>query len=381
MRKNNRTGKRLRLIPLILGGYGVFLGLGLVAIGLSEMKEGIGIVRLLIGLGIAGFGLLGIWDGVRDLVKPDKKQEQTPASQFVFTDVSGNRSSLINLEVLREQTSILAESEEPKRFEIQILPPFSVEGHGLLKHILCIYHSDIILSAFFEMPEGGYRIYQKSTVPDRAVEWLEQLLAGNPDFSEWESMKTTAQPDEENASQRAEDDQWDEADADLDEMGDEADETDIFSGESDVPQGGMEAFWHQLLGGQKGQMLYWHKLLIIFGESWCDEHKFFSARDVELAIEGIHEGKYIKAVLEWGTKAFDLFPGVQNGVMVIWRTNNTEKGDVRFLAKEGTVTQVKFWLVNYMNSGVFEETSGWVDITSQIEKVKRKGEKGHGKVF
>ncbi len=26
MRKNNRTGKRLRLIPLILGGYAAFLG-------------------------------------------------------------------------------------------------------------------------------------------------------------------------------------------------------------------------------------------------------------------------------------------------------------------------------------------------------------------
>ena len=79
MRKNNRTGKRLRLIPLILGSYGAFLGFGLVTIGLAEIKEGIGIVRLLIGLGMAGFGLLGIWDGVRDLMKPEKKAEDTPA--------------------------------------------------------------------------------------------------------------------------------------------------------------------------------------------------------------------------------------------------------------------------------------------------------------
>lgn len=63
MRKKNRIGKRLRLVSLILGGYGAFLGLDLVAIGLAEMKEGIGIIRLLSGLGMAGFGLLGIWDG------------------------------------------------------------------------------------------------------------------------------------------------------------------------------------------------------------------------------------------------------------------------------------------------------------------------------
>ena len=38
MRKNNRTGKRLRLTPLILGGYAAFLGFGLIVIGLAEMK-------------------------------------------------------------------------------------------------------------------------------------------------------------------------------------------------------------------------------------------------------------------------------------------------------------------------------------------------------
>ena len=51
------------------------------------------------------------------------------------------------------------------------------------------------------------------------------------------------------------------------------------------------------------------------------------------------------------------------------------------IAKEGTVTQAKFWLVNYLNSGVFEEMSGWVDITDQVEKANRKGKKKHGKVF
>jgi hypothetical protein len=72
---------------------------------------------------------------------------------------------------------------------------------------------------------------------------------------------------------------------------------------------------------------------------------------VELAIEGIHEGKYTKAVLEWGTNAFDLFPGLQNDLTVIFCTNNTGIGQTRFLAKVGTVTQVKFWMVNYLDHG------------------------------
>ena len=147
----------------------------------------------------------------------------------------------------------------------------------------------------------------------------------------------------------------------------------------------IKSFWQQLQREQKGQMRNWCQLLVIFGESWHDEHTFFSARDVELVIDGIHEGKYTKAVLEWGTQALNFFPGVQNDLMVIWCTNNTGKGNTRFLAKGGTATQVKFWLVNYLNSGVFEERNGWTDITDQIEKLtarmekeKRKDKKKHG---
>ncbi|MCI8400664.1 MAG: hypothetical protein HFI38_00940 [Lachnospiraceae bacterium] len=339
MRKNHGTGKRLRLIPLILGGYGAFLGFGLMVVGLAEIKEGIGITRLLIGFGMAGFGLLGIWDGVRDLVRPDKKPEQAPARQFILTDTSGNRSSLVTPELLRGQMDILTESEEYKSFYLQILPPLPVKEYGVLKQIICVYQAHLILAAFFEMPKDGYRIYQKSTEPDMAEEWLKQLLAGSPDFSQWENVKTNPR------------------------------------------QEGEEPFWPQLLTGQKGQTAHWHQLLVIFGESWHDEHKFFSVRDVELAIEGIHEGKYRKVVLEWGTQAFDLFPGVQNELLAVWCTDNTGRGDPRFLAREGTMTQVKFWLVKYLHQGFLEEMSGWADITAQIEKEKRRREKKHGKVF
>ncbi len=367
MRKNNRTGKRLRLAPLILGGYAAFLGFGLAAIGFAEIEEGIGMVRFLIGFGIAGFGLLGIWDGVRDLVRPDKKPKQAPVSQFILTDTSGNRSSLVTSEVLREQMGILSESRVPQRFHIQILPPFFAGELGLLNQVVCVCHGNIILAAFFEMPKDGYRIYQKSTEPETAVKWLEGLLAGSPDFSGWKNMETEIQQGESASSQNEDGTWWDAADT--------------CSDETDAKQQGAEDFWRQLLSGQREQMTFWHQLLVIFGESWHDEHKFFSARDVELAIEGIHEGKYQKAVLEWGAQAFDLFPGVQNDLMVIWRTNNTEKGNTRFLAKEGTVTQVKFWLVRYLHHGFFEETGAWADITAQIEKAKRKGEKKDGKIF
>lgn len=345
-------------MPLILGGYAAFLGFGLVVIGLAEMKEGIGIVRLLIGIGMAGFGLLGIWDGVRDLVRPDKKPEQAPASQFILTDTSGNRTSNVTAEILQKQLESLMENDKGGVFQLQILPPFAVQETGNISQIFCMYHQLFGLTAFLDESKGGYESYHKSAEFDEAKDWFEKLLTGSADLSGWKKIENGYDDEDESSEEEA---------------AAGRSETDPRQTEEHI-----KSFWHQLQREQKGQMRGWHQLLVIFGESWHDEHKFFSARDVELAIEGIHEGRYTKAVMEWGTQALDFFPGVQNDLMVIWCTNNTGKGNTRFLAKEGTVTQVKFWLVNYLNQGFFEEMSSWADITDQIEKANRKGKKKHG---
>ena len=390
-----KGGKRLRLIPLILGGYGAFLGFGLAVIGLAEMKEGIGIIRFLTGLGMAGFGLWGIWDGVRDLVRPDKKPEQAPVSQFILTDTAGNRSSLVTPELLRKQMDILTESQNYRSFYLQILPPLPVEGvDGRLTHIICFYRSQIILAAYLENSKEGYGVYQKSTDPDKAVEWLKQLLAGSPDFSQWDSIEVNEVEDEETDEEMEAENGLETEGGDREiesENGSEAEGTDTESEadtgmekegtgeetepESHVLRGDVEFFWRQLLHDQKGRMANWHQLLVIFGESWHDEHKFFSARDVELAVEGIQQGKYQKVVLEWGIQAFDMFPGLQNDLMVIWCSDNRGGGDTRFLAREGTVTQVKFWLNGYLERGFSGEMSGWTDITDQIEKLENRTRK------
>ena len=354
MKKNNKTGKRLRLTPLILGGYAAFLGFGLIVIGLAEMKEGIGIVRLLIGLGMAGFGLLGIWDGIRDLVKPDKKPKQASASQFILTDISGNRSSNVTVEILQKQLESLMESDKGSVFTLQVLPPFAVQETGNISQIFCIFHEVFGMTVFLDESKGGYESYHKSAEFDEVKDWFEKLLIGSADLSGWIKMENASlwnEYDDEDENCEEEDTGWEE-------VTEGKGETDTRQTEEHI-----KSFWQQLQREQKGQMRNWRQLLVIFGENWHDEHTFFSARDVELAIDGIHEGTYTKVFLEWGTRAIDLFPGVQNDLMVIWCTNNTGKGDTRFLAKEGTVTQVKFWLVNYLNSGVFEEMSGWADIT------------------
>jgi len=259
------------------------------------------------------------------------------------------------------------------------------------------------LTLFLEESKGGYESYHKSAEFDEAKNWLEKLLIGSADLSGWKKIENGYEDEDESSEE--EDTEWEESSTYRGETEDSPENTDetaepvtgfdkpdalidteeATAGKSETDtrqtEENIKSFWQQLQREQKGQMRNWCQLLVIFGESWHDEHTFFSARDVELAIDGIHEGKYTKVVLEWGTQALDFFPGVQNDLMVIWCTNNTGKGNTRFLAKEGTVTQVKFWLVNYLKSGVFEEMSGWADVTAQIEKANRKGKKKHGKVF
>lgn len=396
MRKNNRTGRRLRLIPLVLGGYAAFLGFGLAAVGLAELQEGIGMIRLLIGLGMAGFGMLGIWDGVRDLIRPEKKEEQQPVSQFILTDPFGNRSSNVTVEALQKQLESLMESDKGGVLKLQILPPLTVQKIGNVSQIFCMYHEAFRLTAFMDESEGGYESYHKNAEFDEAKSWFEKLLTGSADFSGWKKIENGYDGEDESSGE--EDTGWEESSLCPGEADEEAESAAGFGkpdslinteeavagkSETDIRQTEehIKSFWNQLQIEQKGQMRGWRQLLVIFGESWHDEHRFFSTRDVGLAIEGIHEGKYRKAVLEWGTQAVDFFPGVQNDLMVIWRVSNAAGRDIRFLAKEGTVTQVKFWMVHYLEQGFFNELSGWTDITDQIEKADRKGKKRHGKIF
>ena len=279
MKKNNNTGKRLRLIPLILGVYAAFLGFGLIVIGLAEMKEGIGIVRLLIGIGMAGFGLLGIWDGVRDLVGPDKKPEQASASQFILTDISGNRSSNVTVETLQKQMESLMGSDNGGIFKLQILPPFAVQETGNISQIFCMYHQLFGLTVFLDEPKGGYESYHKSAEFDEAKDWFEKLLTGSADLTGWKKIENGY--DEEEDISEEEDIEWEESSTSDSMINTE--EAGVGKSEADTRQTEeyIKSFWQQLQREQKGQMRNWRQLLVIFGESWHDEHTFFSARDVE----------------------------------------------------------------------------------------------------
>ena len=331
--KKTRNGKRLHLAALIPGVYAVFLGFGLVLAGIDGVGGAVGSIRLLLGLGMTGLGLFGVWDGVRDVIRPPAKRELKSPTQYILTDISGNRTSNVTAEVIRAEIGKLR-AEGRDSFHLQLLTPQDIPEWGALKQISCMVQPSLTLLAFFQTPEGGWKLCTRTTNPEAAADWFRQLLEDSPGFSGW-------------------DDRWETLE--------------------EVPGGAQEAgdsenqeFRARVLRDQSGVYSVWHRRLVIVGKAWRNEHKFFTARDVELAAQGVFEGKYQYATLEWGPSSFDLLPGLEEQLQVIWRTNIWEDKACRFFRKEGTVTQVKFWLIQYLNEGYVDEY--WEEIDDPTKK-------------
>lgn len=312
LKERHRTkSKRLRPIPLITGIYGFILGLGLTVIGIADLAERMagvsagsaGIVRCIAGFVLVSFGMYGIWDGIRDVIKPQKDTAWVLTRQFILTDADGKRSSHVSREVLQAQLSALVKKGEEASISLQILPPILIQGLGQFMQVSYFYCEVPRIVAFFVSDTGEYLARQRQAWPPEAEAFLEQFLVGVPDFSRWEEGTVTVCPG------RAE--------------------------------------------GQSGRYLR------IFGESWVDEHKFFSARDLELAAEGLSDGKYISVELGLEGVSLRIFSGTEERETVIMQIYVRAKGGFRTLVRKSTVTQAKFWLVKMFHEGPREALSGW----------------------
>lgn len=328
-RTQNKNRKRLHLIALILGIYAGYLGFGLILVGLDDMGEAVGIIRLLLGLGMASLGLFGIWDGVRDIIRPPAEHEHKPPTQYILTDVSGNRTSNVTAEMIRGEIGKLREGERDS-FHLELLIPLNVPRCGVLKQVSCTAQPSLTLLAFFQTQENGWRVCTCAMDQKTVGDWFQRLLEDSPDFSGWEAQEAApvgeqAPEDEENRN-----------------------------------------FHTRILRDQAGVYAVWHQRLIIVGNAWRNEHKFFTGRDVELAAQGVSEGKYQYARLEWGSSSFDLIPGPEGQLQVIWCTNIWFDKARRFFRREGTVNQVKFWLIQYLNEGYVDEY--WDEISDPAKK-------------
>lgn len=312
MNKNRRkNGKKLRLLPLVLGVYAIMLGLGLFSAAVSSLLEGVAALaafRLLAALAFAGLGLYGVWDGIRDLFVPEKPKPEPPR-QYILNDVRGQRSSNVTVERLCAQLEELAETEEAGGFVLTALPPLPLPGLGELCQIFVAREEPFRLVAFVQASDGSKYIRQKTAGRSAAEQALQQFLSGNLDLSDWKNSELTIEREEKPGAPR--------------------------------------------------------QLLRIWGESWRNDLKFFSVRDVELAIDGIAEGKYQKIELTLGAAVFFIAPSLRDESQLTVLLMLFDGDQPHEFLKNGTSTQVKFWLVRILSEGGPVELYGWQDITNQ----------------
>lgn len=308
-KKAGRKGKKLHLVPLILGAYSALLGISLMVLGLASFKEGalpgtVGKLRLFGGLVLAGLGLFGIWDGIRDLLKSGKRTEEV-SYQYILTGIDGKRSSNVSKAQLQAQLEGLAKAGRNARVSLEVLPQPFLPDLGQLLQVTYVYADSPKLIAFFQ-PEGGpYAIRQKEADFAEAGRILERFLDGAIDFSSWEATEMEMKAKE--ASGR--------------------------------------------------------RCLRIFGESWKDEHPFFSLRDLELTMEGLAEGKYQRMELLFDKISLCAFrkEGEESSLVLqlyLW----DESRCLHIFERAFTLTQAKFWLVRIFYEGMPIELDGWNEI-------------------
>lgn len=312
-RERRKREKKIHLVPLIAGCYAALLGLGLIRIGLFGSQGGVAPLRLLGGLVITGFGLLGIWDGLRDLYKSQPAPDKTPAPQYIFIGVDGKRTSSISPELLRTQLATVIEAGGDAKVVLHILPPLPVSGGQYLDQLHGICgdgEKPLCLIGFLQSDDAAKKgmARLKAMELEQAAALFERLLARqSADFSDWGVL------------------------------------------EVEQRQGTRPSY----------------QCLTVFGESWRNDYRFFSDKDLELALQGLADGKYRRVELTFDGIAFHAYSSQEQQAMITLRMLIRQEEQLRMFEKTGTVTQVNFWLVQILDKGTLEGVYGWQEVTAQ----------------
>lgn len=107
-----------------------------------------------------------------------------------------------------------------------------------------------------------------------------------------------------------------------------------------------------------------HRLLSVYRESWREDYKFFSARDLELCVKGLCEGTFELVELELGDDLIRASAGGKSEI-VLRRCRWNEAGS-RTLEQRHAPARAMSWLAQAAEDGLSEEPDGWKDVTDAV---------------
>lgn len=314
--KKRHQKKGVHLLPILIGAFLIFMGIAEVWMGTDRRWTGTNSIeksRCLMGVAVFCLGLWGVWDGLRDLFTHKPPTEEAPGRQFVFRDVDGRQSSYVDRQVLRTQMELMRQRGSETFFSLEILPALEIEGRGWLERIDCTFLDSLRLLAHFVDDEGACIVRKKDVDFAQAETILTQLLSGLVDFSGWKLEKTKAEPSERKFNQ----------------------------------------------------------LLVINGENGSDQFEFFTARDLELAVEGLASGEY-----EW----VDMYLGLADLHLNAYEPEEEGEDQIALhlvvreayhsthYSQASTVEQAKAWAVSIFNGGLSRDLEGLHDLGRMMGK-------------
>ncbi|MDE7261575.1 MAG: hypothetical protein K2N78_05875 [Oscillospiraceae bacterium] len=267
--RKKKPRRALHIGVLLLGAYLLFLGGGTLLVNLTGLlrgnREWTVTSRLLLGTVFTGLGVYAVWDSVRDL-RPRKEREEAPPLRFIFTGVSGVRSSNVTPELIREQIGRVA--EDGQYAALEPATPLLTEKLVRLAYAFTADEGYLLIAVF---PQGSSVPARRKTADAAEAEAaMTALLEGRlPDFSGWEPME---------AAQRR-------------------------------PE--------------------LKRRLVLVRDSGTNDHEFFTERDLDLAVTGLADGTYQKAAVQTGPASVTAVP-MADGDIVLYLQVQTKDGVLAF---------------------------------------------------
>lgn len=257
--------------------------------------------------------------------RDQRKQEQERAaaqsnSDFTLTDLQGQRTSRFSLETIQEQLQGL--QEYAQRFALEPVEPIPAGDLGQLTRMECgVTNAGLTLIAVLRQPDSTFRGLGLPTEEKDALPILTALLERRqlPDLSGWQPLQAVSQQ-----SQPAR------------------------------PQ---------------------FTLTLTDRTGATRDYTSITRRDVELAAEGLANGKYSVVCLRNGSHYVHLQAGTKEDGRVTASATRPDPDVLRAFETKCTDRQAQAWLMDLADGKFAPDFSQWKDVTKQMQAQVKKSKK------